>query len=598
MKNSSTIRFKRTFASLFVSALCVVQLLSPLLSEKALAVEDKQPRKILSGWLTDYSTYGDTSIGQIQGIDFVAAHAELYQQVHPFWFNLKSESLIQDKYVTTNSIPMDVPIATLKSLGIKLLPTITDGTAKGALSTILSKDSTRATLINTIVDLINSKGFDGIDLDFEGFAFVDANTTWPTIQPRWVKFIQELSAVLHAQGKLLSVDTPVLFDPTTGKKGYYFYAWKEIGTYIDRLNIMAYDYRSKTSGAGPNAPITWFEPAINYAIASMPSWKIFIGTPNYGYNWVTRVVGVCPMDVSASESVDAGGAIVHQNRIAPILAKPGATVTFTPAYGETNIVYQSTFNGVTKAGANTSCTTTHSVWYVDAQGYTARANLVAKYQLGGMSEWEIGYGDATAADAVKAVALALGQYRVSLLFNTAKERVNFGEGTLFNGTFTLTDGRPVANVPIFAQITRPSGTSRKQIAVSGNNGEFSTSLILGSSAQISFSTDETSDRLAGTTTSKNIDVVPLISWNCPTSMKVGASYLITGQVQPRSAGSIIALSVDGQAVSGAQSTSDETGKFTIAYSSKLPGAHKLKLTATQGTTSIQGESQSFSVLVR
>jgi hypothetical protein len=215
-----------------------------------------------------------------------------------------------------------------------------------------------------------------------------------------------------------------------------------------------------------------------------------------------------------------------------------------------------------------------------------------------MSEWEIGYGDATAADAVKAVALALGQYRVSLVFNTSKDRVNFGESALFNGTFTLTDGRPVANVPIFAQITRSSGSSRKQIAVSGNSGEFSTSLILGSSAQISFSTDETSDRLAGATTPKNIDVAPLISWNCPASMKLGVTYLITGQVQPKSAGTLIALSVDGQEVSNAQSTSDESGKFTIAYSSKVPGAHKLKLTAAQGAPVIQGESQTFSVLVR
>lgn len=81
-------------------------------------------------------------------------------------------------------------------------------------------------------------------------------------------------------------------------------------------------------------------------------------------------------------------------------------------------------------------------------------------------------------------------------------------------------------------------------------------------------------------------------------MKLGATYLITGQVQPKSAGTLITLSVDGQEVSGAQSASDESGKFTISYSSKVPGAHNLKLTAAQGTPVIQGESQTFSVLVR
>ena len=567
-------------------------------SPSSYAAEDKQPRKILSGWLTDYSVYGDTAKGQLQAIDFVAAHAELYQQVHPFWYTLKSENIILDKYATSNSIPIDVPISTLKSLGIKLLPTITDGSAKGALSTILSKDGTRATLIKTIVDLVNSHNFDGIDLDFEGFAFIDANTTWPTIQPRWVKFIQELSTTLHAQGKLLSVDTPVLFDPTTGKKGYYFYAWKEIGSYIDRLNIMAYDYRSKTSGAGPNAPISWFEPALKYALDSMPSWKIFIGTPNYGYNWVTRVVGVCPVDVSATESVGASGAIVHQSKMAPILAKPGASVTFNPTYGETNIVYQSTFNGVNKAGAITSCTTTHSVWYVDAQGYTARANLVAQYQLGGMSEWEIGYGDATAADAVKAIALALGQYRVSLVFNSAKDSVLLGEPIEFNGSFKLTDGRPVADVPIFAEITRDGATNRKQVTTSALDGSFTSRLIFGQAARVSFSTDETKDRLAGTTASKSVSVSRLISWSVPGSMKQGSNYLITGQVQPKSVGAEVTLLANDAPITGLKVLTDENGKFVISYSPKSGGILRLKAAVTQDAKFAQGLTAPATVLVR
>ncbi|MSY98765.1 MAG: hypothetical protein F2698_01110, partial [Actinobacteria bacterium] len=200
------------------------------------SAEDRQLRKIFSGWMTDYSTYGDTTKGQIQAMDYVVAHSEMFGQILPFWYTLTSATTIKDKYVTQNSIDKAIPIATLQSLGIKVIPTITDGTAEGALSKIMGNDASRANLIKTITDLVAANNYDGIDLDFEGFAFVDKIATWPTIQPRWVKFIIELSTALHAQNKLLSVTTPYLLDPVSGKKGYYFYAWPEISNYIDRLN--------------------------------------------------------------------------------------------------------------------------------------------------------------------------------------------------------------------------------------------------------------------------------------------------------------------------------------------------------------------------
>ena len=165
------------------------------------SAEDRALRKIFSGWMTDYSAYGDTAKGQIQAMDFVVAHADMFAQVLPFWYTLTSASKIKDKYATQNTIDKAIPISTMQSLGIKVIPTITDGTAEGVLSKIMSKDADRATLIKTISDLVTSNNYDGIDLDFEGFAYVDKIATWSTIQPRWVKFITELSATLHAQNK-------------------------------------------------------------------------------------------------------------------------------------------------------------------------------------------------------------------------------------------------------------------------------------------------------------------------------------------------------------------------------------------------------------
>ena len=559
------------------------------------SAEDRQLRKIFSGWMTDYSTYGDTAKGQIQAMDYVVAHSEMFGQILPFWYTLTSATTIKDKYVTQNSIDKAIPIATLQSLGIKVIPTITDGTAEGALSKIMGNDASRANLIKTITDLVAANNYDGIDLDFEGFAFVDKIATWPTIQPRWVKFIIELSTALHAQNKLLSVTTPYLLDPVSGKKGYYFYAWPEISNYIDRLNIMAYDYHKFDTAAGPIGPINWFEPSLIYALKSIAPWKIYIGTPNYGYNWVTKVTGICPTNTPASEKKSSNAAIIHQLKAQAILDKPGAVATYNEKYGETNVLYTAEFNGKNSAGTPTSCKVNHSVWYVDARGYGARAKLVEKYRLGGISEWEIGYGDNLAIEEVKKVAVAMGQDKVVGSVIASSENLFYGESTLFSGSFKLADGRPVANVPVFIEIKRNSGNTRKPIGQTAADGTFSTKVLLGESTNIAFSTDETWDRTLGMTPEKVIGVSRVISWNIPASMKRGVSYKVTGQIQPRVEGIKVAL--DDGAVQTTSITGAD-GKFEIAITSTKIGVKQFRIVTDSEAGFIGSKSAFTSVLIR
>ena len=557
--------------------------------------EDRALRKIFSGWMTDYSTYGDTTKGQIQAMDIVVAHADMFAQVHPFWYTLTSSTTIKDKYVTQNSIDKAIPISTMQSLGIKVIPTITDGTAEGALSKIMGNDANRATLIKSISDLVTVNNYDGIDLDFEGFAFVDKIATWPTIQPRWIKFITELSTTLHAQSKLLSVTTPYLLDPITGKKGYYFYAWPEISNYIDRLNIMAYDYHKFDTAAGPIGPINWFEPSLIYALKSVAPWKIYIGTPNYGYNWVTKVTGVCPTNTPASEKISSNAAIIHQLKAQAILDKPGAVATYNEKYGETNILYTAEFNGVNKSSTPTSCKVNHSAWYLDARGYNARAKLVEKYRLGGISEWEIGYGDNLAIEEVKKVAIAMGQDKVVGDVTASAENINYGEGITFNGSFKLADGRPVVNVPVFIELKRPSGNTRKPITQTGPDGTFQTKVLLGESTNISFTTDETWDRTLGITPEKIIGISRVISWNIPASMKHGVAYKVTGQIQPRIAGIKVSLD-DGNALASAETLAD--GKFEIVVTATKIGVKQFRIVTEPETGFIGSKSAFTSVLVR
>ena len=585
---------KKPRSRLLIFGLLISLLASVGITTNATA-EDRQLRKIFSGWMTDYSTYGDTTKGQIQAMDYVVANAEMFGQILPFWYTITSATTIKDKYVTQNSIDKAIPTATLQSLGIKVLPTITDSTKEGELSKILGNDANRASLIKTITDLVLVNKFDGIDLNFEGFAYVDKIATWPTIQPRWVKFVSELSASLHSQNKLLSVTTPYLLDPTTGKKGYYHYAWPEISSHIDRLNIMFYDYHKYDTKPGPIGPISWFEPSLIYALKTVAPYKIYLGTPNYGYNWVTKVTGVCPTNTPASEKTSSNAAIIHQLKAQAILDKPGAVATYNEKFGETNVLYTAEFNGVNTSGAPTSCKVNHSAWYVDARGYFARAKLVEKYKLGGISEWEIGYGDNLAIAEVKKVAIAMGQDKVVGAAEASTEIGNYGEGISFSGSFKLADGRPVVNVPVFIEIKRASGNVRKPITQTATDGTFQTKILLGESSNISFTTDETLERTSGITPERTIGISRLVSWNIPASMKRGITYKISGQLQPRTP-DIKVLLDDGKVQQSTTSLAD--GKFEFEITVSKIGVKQFRIVTESEAGFIGSKSAFTSVLVR
>ena len=577
-----------TFSLLF-------SVLASILVAPQSVAQDKALRKIFSGWMTDYSTYGDTTRGQIQAMDYVVKNAEMFSQILPFWYSITSASKIKDKYVTQNSIDKAIPISTLQSLGIKVLPTLTDSTKEGELSKIMGNDASRATLIKTITDLVMASNFDGIDLNFEGFAYVDKIATWPTIQTRWVKFVAELSVAMRSKNKLLSVTTPYLLDPTTGRRGYYHYAWPEISSYIDRLNIMFYDYHKYDTKPGPIGPISWAEPSLLYALKHVAPYKIYFGTPNYGYNWVTKITGVCPTNTPKSESKSSNAAIIHQNRSQAILNKPGAVATYNEKFGETNVLYTAEFNGVNTKGAPTSCKVDHSAWFVDARGYFDRAKLVEKYQLGGISEWEIGYGDDLAIEEVKKVAIAMGQDKVVGEVAASTDNLLYGESATFNGTFKLADGRPLANVPVFIEIKRPSGNTRKPIAQTGLDGSFQARVLLGESSNISFSTDETRDWTLGLTPEKTIGISRVISWSLPASMKRGVSYKISGQLQPKVPGIKVALD-DGK--SKVNTTSVVDGKFEFEFTATKIGVMQFRI-VTESESGFTGSATTFaSVLVR
>ncbi|MSW07213.1 MAG: hypothetical protein F2888_04930, partial [Actinobacteria bacterium] len=148
--------------------------------------------------ICDATQYGPAENESLTA-SYLFTNADLIKEVNPFWFTLKSATLIRNDYVTGNpSWPMATTTCLMKRAGISVVPTITDGTAKLQLSGLLANTKSRTQIVESIATLVSTNNFDGIDLDFEGFAFVDGNTTWAKTSPSWVAFIKELSVKLHS----------------------------------------------------------------------------------------------------------------------------------------------------------------------------------------------------------------------------------------------------------------------------------------------------------------------------------------------------------------------------------------------------------------
>ena len=280
---------RRPASKSFIAVAITTAILANL-SLVAPAQSANQPRKILTGWIPYYSM--KTSLPAALN------NADLIKEVMPFWYTLKfngktKSAFVSDLYGSANpSIPIANPLAAMRAAGFQIIPTITDGTDKLVLSNLLANEASRSKIANTIFDFVMANNYDGIDLDFEGFAFVDGNTTWAKTAPLWVALVKELSALLHAKNKLLSVSTPYNFDPSGKQKGYTVYAWPQIAAHIDRLRIMTYDY--SVAKVGPIGPIAWTEKTVAYATSIMPASKVYLGLAGYGRDWVTKVDGICP----------------------------------------------------------------------------------------------------------------------------------------------------------------------------------------------------------------------------------------------------------------------------------------------------------------
>ncbi len=342
----------------------------------------------------------------------------------------------------------------LQDQGILVFATHTDldSSRRRELSDYLAKGSRRQAFAEQLTDWVVRAGVDGIDLDWENFAFNDGSETWNRTRPRLNDMIQRLGASLRAQGKLLSITVPGGYRPFNADGtpnpggGYNVFDWPTLAANVDRLRLMTYDY--SWSRPGPIGPHPWVREVARSAVAQVGAaqkGKIYVGLHQYGKAWYQRdaqddvvTVGNCPNKWSPN---DRDATALTPTRAREVAAAYGAEPRFDATQREYTFDYEKSQAGsyVDSNGnrRNKTCKVRKQVWFGGEGTAASRTEIVQEFGIGGVATWEL----------------------------------TSVEGNFFQALAPLANGNPVPQAPPAAEVeksfTLKAKTNKKRPAAGG-----------------------------------------------------------------------------------------------------------------------------------
>jgi spore germination protein YaaH/putative cell wall-binding protein len=237
---------------------------------------------------------------------------------------------------------------------LKVLPVIQSSWATPqTVDTVLASATTRATLENNIINLIQTTNSDGIVIDFE----LLSNSTGPNL----TQFMKELYTKLHPLNKLV-IEAVMAKTGTESWLAKFDYA--SLAQNVDYLHVMTYDYCHATPG--PIAPLDWMNKVMLYTSSQgVDMHKVLLGIPYYGVDWWTTGSGS-----TATYQRKPGG-----------MAELSALAKGSIQRDASQIPY---FNYTDTSG-------THTVYYDDAESWDAKLSLLNQYGLGGVGAWSLSW---------------------------------------------------------------------------------------------------------------------------------------------------------------------------------------------------------------
>lgn len=333
-------------------------------------------------WATAYYAgwqqgYNNTGYLPAQNIDYTA-------MTHIVHFTLvpRSDGTLDDASNSVTAYNANQLITLAHAAGKKVIISVggwaTDVSFRGATSS-----GTRTTFVSNLVNLMKSRGYDGIDVDWETLASSDAS--------QYVAFITDLRAALDAISPRPLLTAATAWQPSI---------LAQVKDKFDQINIMSYDL----SGAWPgwvtwhNAPISdggvtfpstgGAVPSIDamvnsFIAAGIPAGKIGIGIDFYGYVW------------SGGAGTPAGGATAPAQNwtTAPSVQSNVPYYTIMSNYYQTQYYrWDSNAQASYLSIDNSGSTNDKFISYDDESTILNKVAYSKSKKIGGLIIWELGGG--------------------------------------------------------------------------------------------------------------------------------------------------------------------------------------------------------------
>jgi spore germination protein YaaH len=223
--------------------------------------------------------------------------------------------------------------------------------------TVLADSSKRKLLIDNILIAMSKEGYAGVNIDIE-------NVYWHD-RKNYTAFIKELKEKLAPYGYLTTASIPAKTQDTyTNNNWSGAFDYAEIGKHADRVMLMTYDEHYFGGSPGAVASYPWVKKVLDYAVEKIPSAKLYLGIPGYGYDWA-----------------DSGSRAVPFRDAEALRAKYNAPLQWDSTMKAPWFVY--TVNGIK-----------HTVWYENSASLGYKLDMVKPYKLAGIAIWKLGYDDA------------------------------------------------------------------------------------------------------------------------------------------------------------------------------------------------------------
>lgn len=312
-----------------------------------LIVKKESPNTIVMTWEAVYSYNPDTStISDMPNLNVIS----------PTWYELS------DANGSFTGKPSDDYISWTKEKGLTLWPLISNAFDIDLTHAFLHNAVARERFIQSLVLEAKTKGYSGINIDFENVYLADRDEL--------THFIAELSIYMNQENLVLSMDVTVMGGSDNWSKCYDH---EKLGKIVDFLVIMTYDeFWASSPVSGPVASYDWMLKHMTKLTEVVSSDKLVLGIPLY-----TRVWREYPREDIANQYRTKSSAIGMASQNALI-----EKYELKPIWDETDRLYYATFF---EEDAQVK------MWIENAETISAKLDIVNILNLKGAATWRRGF---------------------------------------------------------------------------------------------------------------------------------------------------------------------------------------------------------------